>query len=165
MKIVHVEDYFDPQAGYQINELLMNNNENDKVYLITTKDQTPFHKKYQSKFDDDFALKYNVKIIRVNKLLKISTRILYFNLFRLIDSINPDLVFLHGIGDFKDLILFRKKRKYKIVRDCHMSWVASKNKFSKLYFIFYRLIFAKLINKTNIYSKVFYSKRTKKNFP
>lgn len=155
MKILHVEDYFDPHAGYQINEILMSKSLDDEIYLICSKDMTPFHKKYQKKNDKDFETKYKIKIIRMNKLIKISSRILYFNLFKKIDSIKPDLVFLHGIGDFKDLILFRRKRKYKIVRDCHMSWVASKNKYSRLYFKLYKIIFARKINNSMIYSKIF----------
>ena len=45
MKIVHVEDYFDPTAGYQINELLYAGKDlKDEVYLVTFTDMTPFHK-------------------------------------------------------------------------------------------------------------------------
>lgn len=48
-----------------------------------------------------------------------------------------------------------KKKPYKIVRDCHMSWVASRNRLRKLYYIFFRLFFANKINNTNKYEKVY----------
>ena len=52
LKIVHVEDYFDPTAGYQINELLnAGKNYKDEVYLITSYDMSPFHKKFNNDLD------------------------------------------------------------------------------------------------------------------
>src|SRR5699024_5430341 len=76
-------------------------------------------------------------------------------LWRKIDELQPDLLFLHGLGDFKDLILWKKKRKYKVVRDCHMSWVASRNKFRKIYYSAFKLLFSNKINQTSKYEVVF----------
>ncbi|MGP6140224.1 glycosyltransferase family 4 protein [Jeotgalibaca sp. A127] len=156
MIIVHVEDYFDPTAGYQINELLIAGKEfNDEVYLITSKDMSPFHKNISRDADRDFEVKTGVKVIRLESYFKVSSRILLKKLFKIIDKINPDVVYMHGIGDFKDLILFRKKRKYSIIRDCHMSWVASQNKFRVLYYKLFKIFFATIINRTEKYNKIF----------
>ena len=62
---------------------------------------------------------------------------------------------MHGIGDFKDLQLWGRKKEYIIFRDCHMSWIASKNRFAKLYYKLYKVLFALIINKTEKYKKVF----------
>lgn len=155
MKIIHVEDYFDPTAGYQINELLKVKSTDEEVYLISSYDMTPFHKNYDIEQDRIFEARYGVKIIRLEAKFKVASRMWIRGLNKKIKEINPDLVYMHGIGDFKDLQLWLPKKKYKIVRDCHMSWVASKNRFAKLYYKFYKLFFASLINSTDKYTKVF----------
>jgi glycosyltransferase involved in cell wall biosynthesis len=156
MRIIHVEDYFDPTAGYQINELLLASREFDhQVFLITSNDMTPFHKEIEIDNDKSFEKKTGVKIIRLEKRLKLSNRILLKNLRTTIEEIQPDIVFMHGIGDFKDLQLWKKKAKYKIIRDCHMSWVASKNKFRHFFYFAYRALFASIINRTNKYDIIY----------
>lgn len=156
MNIVHVENYFDPKAGYQINELLyMSKKFNDNVYLITSKDMGRFHKKYDAQLDKEFEVKTGVKIIRLDSFLKISSRIVLKDLNKQIELIKPDILFMHGIGDFRDLDLWKRKKSYKVVRDCHMSWVASQNKFKNLYYIFFRIFFSSIINITTKYEKIY----------
>lgn len=156
MKIVHVEDYFDPTAGYQINELLYAGKDlKDEVYLVTSTDMTPFHKKIDVSLDRKFERLTGVKIYRLKPILKISTRLLLKNFRKTIKQIDPDAVFMHGIGDFKDLQLWGKKPHYKVIRDCHMSWVASRNKFRHLYYFFFKYFFASIINRTNKYEIIF----------
>ena len=120
MKIVHVEDYFDPSAGYQINELLYAWKDfDDELFLITSNDMSPFHKKVDNYLDAKFEKETKVKIYRLKPILKVSTRLLLKDLNQTIKSINPDVVFMHGI-DFKDLRLLMKKPEYIIMRDCHV---------------------------------------------
>ncbi|KRQ85841.1 D-inositol-3-phosphate glycosyltransferase [Caloramator mitchellensis] len=156
MRILHIEDYFDPTAGYQINELLYaSKNFDDEVFLITSTDMSPFHKKVDIKKDREFEEKTGVKIYRLDPILKISSRLLLNNFRKTIKKINPDIIFMHGIGDFKDLQLWGRKKKYKIVRDCHMSWVASKNKFRNIFYLFYKIFFASIINRTDKYEVIY----------
>ncbi|NKF08507.1 glycosyltransferase family 4 protein [Clostridium gasigenes] len=156
MKIIHVEDYFDPMAGYQINELVRAGSKiGDEVYIITSNCMKPFHKDVDIKIDKKYEKELGIKIIRLSAKLIISTRVIMKDLYKVIDSINPDLVYFHGIGDFKDLQLWKNKKDYKIVRDCHMSWVASQNKFRKMYYKLFKIFFAKKINNTSKYDKVF----------
>ena len=156
MKIVHVEDYFDPSAGYQINELLYAWKDfDDELFLITSNDMSPFHKKVDNYLDAKFEKETKVKIYRLKPILKVSTRLLLKDLNQTIKSINPDVVFMHGIGDFKDLRLLMKKPEYIIMRDCHMSWIASKNRFRNFYYAFFKIIFASIINRTNKYEIIF----------
>lgn len=50
LKIVHIVDYFDPEGGYQINELLRKSyHTNDKYFLITSTDMSRFHKNVDEK--------------------------------------------------------------------------------------------------------------------
>lgn len=156
MKIVHVEDYFDPTAGYQINELLYaSKNFGDDVFLITSSDMTPFHKTVDLTKDIEYEKETGVKIIRLDPLVKISSRLILKKLNKTIKSINPDVVFMHGIGDFKDLQLWKNKPEYKIIRDCHMSWVASKNRFNKFFYKIFSVFFAPIINNSSKYEVVY----------
>lgn len=155
MKLVHVEDYFDPNAGYQINEFIRIKVPGVDQVVISSNDLSPFHKTLNVEEDKRASELYCFELIRLDVLIKISKRIVLRNLWRTIDSLKPDILFLHGIGDFKDIILFTSKKKYKIVRDCHMSWVASTNPFSKFYLKMFSLIFSSKINDSNKYAKVY----------
>lgn len=158
MRIIYVEDYFDSEAGYQINEMLKIKTKNE-IFLICTKDMGPFHKVYnklQEEKDREFENRFNIKIIRLDIAFKIGGRVIYQDLIKEIRKIEPNVLFLHGIGDFKDAyFLLLKKKNYLIFRDCHMSWVASRNKFAKLYYRFFANTFAKIINNSLKYEKIY----------
>jgi glycosyltransferase involved in cell wall biosynthesis len=156
MTLIHVEDFFDPKSGYQINELLYASRKLEhNIYLITSDSLKPMHKEVNDNEDLAFENATGIKIIRKRLLFEYSGRVILKGLFKEIDKIHPDVVFFHGIADFKDLSLLKGKKRYLIYRDCHMSWVASINKFRKIFFIVYRAIFAKMINSTEKYSKIF----------
>lgn len=122
MKIVYIEDCFDPTASYQINEILKQPHGRFEKILITSTDLTPFHKKLISEDDHYFAKKYNVKIIRLPVLFKISSRRWIKGLYKTIKKESADIVYMHGILDFKDIINLFICSKKIIFRDCHMSW-------------------------------------------
>lgn len=156
MKIVHVEDYFDPSAGYQINELVYANKiYNDEVYIITSTDMTPFHKSLNLDMDREFENNTGAKLIRLDPIIKVSGRLILKKMWKTIKEINPDILFMHGIGDFKDLCLLIPKLQYTVIRDCHMSWIASKNRFRKIFFSLFNIIFANIINSSNKYDVIF----------
>lgn len=157
MHIVHVEDRFEPTAGYQINELVKEQNELGYRIDIITSNKSIFSTNAELKISDrEFEKKYrNCTITRISPVLTISSRYYYKGLFRIIDEKNPDIVFLHGTCDFKDLVLLQKNKKYLIYRDCHMSWVASHNKFSGIFAKLYGQSFARLINKSKKYKKIY----------
>ncbi len=110
MKIVHVEDSFDPTAGYQTNELLRIQRDNVQQIVIAGKDLSVLHKKLDLIEDLKFENTYNVKIIRLDVVIRISSRIILKHLWSTIKEQQPDILFLHGIADFKDLRLFLKQK-------------------------------------------------------
>lgn len=116
---------------------------------------TPFHKTVDLTKDIEYEKETGVKIIRLDPLVKISSRLILKKLNKTIKSINPDVVFMHGIGDFKDLQLWKNKSEYKIIRDCHMSWVASKNRFNKFFYKVFSVFFAPIINNSSKYEVVY----------
>jgi glycosyltransferase involved in cell wall biosynthesis len=159
MKVVYVEDYFDSDAGYQINELINVSSSTDiEQVLITSFDLSPFHKTYdeiQKQKDREYEKNFKIRIIRLDVYLKVGSRLLYKRLKRTINQENPDILFMHGFGDFKDILFLYGKNNYLTFRDCHMSWVASKNKFAKIYYKLFALFFAPLINKHKKYEKIY----------
>lgn len=148
MKILHVKDIFDPDGNYQINELLReSSNYDDEVSILSTYDLSYFHKKYSHQKDKEFSEKYNVKIFRKKHTFKISSRFYTKGLFKEIDKINPDIVFIHNMGDIKDFIIaWSPSKKYILVRDCHMSWSGSKNKFNRLFYLVFQFLASPFIN-------------------
>ena len=156
MRVVHVEDRFEPNAGYQINELIKEQVKlGYDIEIITS--TIPIFSSYEQlrKDDEIYFNKYGVKIIRIKPMFIISSRYYFKGLFKLIDSKIPDIVFLHGIADFKDLVLFQKRKNYLIFRDCHMSWTASQNRFSHIFATLFSYTFAKIINNNHKYKKIY----------
>ncbi|NVO72621.1 glycosyltransferase [Photobacterium damselae] len=158
MKVVMVKYFFDTDANYQITEMAKVWPEQHELIIITTKYLDYVHKHYddnQKIKDEIFEKKYGVKIIRLDCWLRIGTRVLFKKLKNTVDEISPDVLFIHGIGDFNDIFYLYGKNKYLTFRDCHMSWIASKNKLAKFYYKFYSFLFAPIINKFNKYELVY----------
>ncbi|WP_448524111.1 glycosyltransferase family 4 protein [Pseudothermotoga sp.] len=156
VRIVHVEDYFDPEAGYQVNEMVMVSKDHGiDSYIITSNSMEPFHKNLSVEKDREFEAETGSTVIRLPVIFEYSRRLILKGLFKKIRELNPDLVFFHGIGDFKDLQLFGRRPNYVVVRDCHMSWVAARNRFRRIFYAFYRRAFAPIINKTDRYKVIF----------
>lgn len=156
MKIIHIDDRFEPFAGYQTNELIEEHiNNGNEVYVISSFDPLFSDKDTLLDQDKELKKKKGVTVIRLKETFKVASRYYYRDLNKVIEEINPDVVFSHYIGDFRDFWLFKKKKKYVLVRDCHMSWVASRNKFSKQFYWVYSHIFAPMINYTGKYFRVY----------
>lgn len=157
MNIIHVEDRFEPNAGYQINEMIKQHckNKENNVFLITS-DLPIFSDniKQLKSYDKELLNRFNnLTIMRIKPKFILSSRYYFPKLLKKIDDLNPDILYLHGIVDFKDLILLKNK-EYLIFRDCHMSRSGSQNRLSKQIIKFYNLFFSKMASKK--YQKVYY---------
>lgn len=161
MKIIHVEDFFHPDAGYQINVLTKYQSlQKNEVIIITSEiEKIPnsltdfFGRENIKEKDENFERENRVKIIRLPIHKYISGRSLYkYGIKRCIDNLKPDILYIHGEASIVGLQYMGRYRKlpYPIIFDSHMLEMASKNKFSKLFQVFYRRIFAPIIKKENI---------------
>ena len=162
MKIVHIEDFFYPMAGYQINILpkYLQKIGHENIIISSEYDKTP--KSLREFFDETdidnkdnlYSKEANVKIIRMPIRRFISGRALwkFKKLVKIIEDINPDIVYVHGndtlIG--MQLIAYYRNKKRKIITDSHMLEMASKNKFNKLFRLLYKSFITPIINKNNI---------------
>lgn len=161
MKIVHVEDFFHPDAGYQVNLLSrLQQAEGHDITVVTAElDKIPsfitafFGKDNIPQKDLAFTEETGVKIIRVPLLTFYSGRSIFHpRLFKVVSERNPDVVFVHGEDTLTGIlfILFSKWRKYPIVLDCHMLEMASLNRFREYFRAFYRRFITPIILRENI---------------
>lgn len=161
MKFVHVEDFFHPNAGYQLNLLSkLQVEEGHEVTIITSElDKVPdfltafFGKSNIIEKDKAFTERTGVKIIRYPLYGFYSGRSIFkFGLHKLIKSINPDVIFIHGEDTLTGirLLLDYKSFKKPFVLDCHMLEMASMNKFKNVFRYFFRKVITPIILKNNI---------------
>lgn len=161
MKIVHIEDFFHPEAGYQINilpkymvqaghEVTIITSEIDKAAKMLT---GFFGADNIEEKDSQYTHEYGVKIIRLPLRAYISGRAVFTSaLYRTIESEKPDVLFIHGNDTLTGMrcLLRRKKLDYPIAMDSHMLEMASQNRFNKVYRRIYRKIFTPIILKNDI---------------
>lgn len=161
MKIVHVEDFVHPDAGYQINVLSrLQSEQGHKVFIVTSElDKIPdflvsfFGKENISDKDEEFYKKTGVKIIRVPIHAYYSGRSIFkLGIFKTVDSLSPDIVFVHGEDTLIGIqfILRSIKRKYPLFLDCHMLEMASENRFRSVFRFLYRNFVTPFILKYSI---------------
>lgn len=162
MVIVNIEDFFIPDAGYQINILSKYFvGFGHKVYIVTA-EIDGFKDGVSSFFgtdnirerDAEFTRRTGVEVIRVKPLVNkfVSGRIIFGKkLFKTVDSLKPDVVFVHGNDTLTGIQYIMKRNKgYGLVTDSHMLKMASTNKFSVYFQKFYRTVVTPQIIKKKI---------------
>ena len=162
MKIVHVEDFVHPNAGYQINmlgrlqaqqghEVHIVGGEMDKFPAILTEffgnTDIPEH-------DERFHRETGARIHRVPLHGFYSGRAIFhlFKLFRKVRQLKPDVVFVHSEDTLTGIlfILFSRWLPYPLVLDCHMLEMASVNPYREYFRAFYRRLITPIILKRQI---------------
>lgn len=150
MKIVQIEDFFNPESGYQINILskYFSRFGHDVTIITSSIEKMPdFLKNYFEnqdirEKDREFEKKYGVRIIRLPIKAYISGRSVFslVQLLKQIKKLNPDVVYAHGNDTLSAIMvfLFHKKIPCRIVSDTHMVDIASSNKFRKWFRLFYK---------------------------
>jgi glycosyltransferase involved in cell wall biosynthesis len=161
MNIVHVEDFFHPDAGYQVNLLSrLQQQDGHQVTVVTAElDKVPFvltsffgkndilHK------DLAFECETGVRIVRVPLLGFYSGRAIYYpRVVRTVSSLRPDVVFVHGQDTAVGMLFIRLARwlKYPLVLDCHMLEMASQNRFREYFRAFFKRFITPVILRENI---------------
>lgn len=162
MKIVQIEDFFHPETGYQINILSkIWSSMGHEVHILTSsekhvprylKDFLDFEKLDEK--DEEYSVNYNVYIKRFDALANISNRMIFKkDILKYAFNLSPDIIYIHGndtyIGIKVATIL--NKLKIPVIMDSHMIEIASKNKFSSLFQLFYRKFITPKLVKSNIF--------------
>lgn len=162
MKIVHVEDFIHPDAGYQVNLLSrLQRAEGHQVAIVTGEmEKMPsvltefFGKDDMEGRDQRFARETGVPIYRVPLHGFYSGRAIFHmaSLFRRVNSLKPDVVFVHNEDTLTGIlfILFSRWLRYPIVLDCHMLEMASVNRFRHVFRYVYRKLITPIILRRKI---------------
>lgn len=161
MKIVQIEDYFHPEAGYQINILskYMAKAGHDVVIVTASLENCPddtlsiFDKSNIEEKDARYSSKYNVRIIRIPVKKVVFGRVLFDKkIFKIIADEKPDILYVHGNDTLIGMQCLLKYRNWGLpmIMDSHMLEMASANKFNKIYRKAYKAIFTPIIVKNHI---------------
>lgn len=161
MKIVHIEDFFHPEAGYQINILPKYMVRAGHEVTVITSEPGKAAEMLTGFFGTDgiaekdaaYTRAYGVKIIRLPLWAFVSGRAVFTSaLYRTIEKERPDVLFIHGNDTLTGMrcLLRRKKLGCSLVMDSHMLEMASQNRFKKAYRLVYRRIFTPIIVKNDI---------------
>lgn len=163
MRIVHIEDRFHPDLGYQINYFAKFHNPGDDFFIITS-DSLSIWGNFNSdnifKKDKDFEEKYQVKIIRLKALFSSGQKsnIWLIGLVKTIYEINPTVIYSHCVENYSSIriILSKLRHKYRIVTDTHTLYNQINYSLKqKIYYKFFKLFVASKINQNVI--PVFYT--------
>jgi glycosyltransferase involved in cell wall biosynthesis len=162
MRIVQVEDLFFPEAGYQLNLLSKYfARAGHEVYIVASRmERLPsnlagfFSAENIEERDKAYSEQNNVKIIRVPTLSYHSGRAIFRpGVFRLINALKPDIVYLHGNDTAIGILgtLFHRFLRTPILLDSHMDYVASANRFRSIFRRCYKLFVTPIIRRNGMY--------------
>lgn len=160
-RIIHIEDFFHPDAGYQVNILAKYlAQEGYDVYIITAEfEKLPsyltdfFGKECIEERDNAYEEKYGAKIIRIPLSAYVSGRAIYTKqIWKMIKEINPDVLYVHGCDTYIGMRVLTHCNKFngKVITDNHMVDVASKNPLRSLFRIYYKMRVTPCIVKNQI---------------
>jgi len=149
MKIVHIEDFFHPDAGYQVNILSRYQavHGHDVVVVCAELEKMPdelssfFGKEAIGKKDEAFRVSTGVRIVRIPLRAYVSGRAIYSGeIFRAVQALHPDLLYVHGNDTYIGIRYALKLTRlpYPVVFDNHMLAMASRNPLNNVFRAWYR---------------------------
>lgn len=161
MKIVHVEDFVHPDAGYQLNTLApLQVLQGHDVTIVTGElDRIPgfladfFGRENMPERDARFKAETGVEIIRIPLLGFYSGRAIFHpSILRRVSALEPDVVFVHGEDTVTGIVFIVLSRwlRHPLVLDCHMLEMASLNRFREYFRAFYRRFITPIILREKI---------------
>jgi len=161
MRIVHIEEFFHPDAGYQVNMLSrIQAREGHRVTVIAAElEKMPSHltaffgKDEIERKDAEFEQSTGVRIIRLPVLCYYSGRAIFKSgLFKTVSATQPDVAFIHAMETLTGILFvwFSHRLNYPLVLDSHMLEMATRNRFSGAFRAFFRTFVTPKILRENI---------------
>lgn len=159
MRILHWDEMFHPNFGYQINVLPVYQKKQGHEVTIMTAEHPENHPTFASfanskdnikELDQKFMDETGVKIIRLPIIGVYSGRVIYKPGFiKRINEEKPDVVMCHTSDTLSamQIIIAHNRVKAPLVFDNHMLEMASNNKLSKYFRLFYKRIVTPIIVK------------------
>ena len=151
MRIVMIEDFFHPEAGYQCNILSRYLTAYGHEVVMVTSEMEKMPDKYKDFFgceeleskDEYFSTRFGIKIVRIPLKSHISGRSIYDSqIYRVVDALNPDILYVHGNDTYIGIryIMRQGRLRYPIISDNHMIEIATNNRLSKYFKLFYKVV-------------------------
>lgn len=161
MKIIHVQDIFHPEAGYQENVISKYHSDEGHDVTVITAETEKLPASILGFFgsddirikDEAFYQEHGVKIIRMPILCYVSGRAIYKeHVFKIINEMKPDILFIHGNDTYLGIRFAFKlgKLDFPVIYDNHMLDIAAHNPLRFFYYFFYKQIVAKKIIKNKV---------------
>jgi glycosyltransferase involved in cell wall biosynthesis len=160
MRIVHIEDFFFPTAGYQINLLTrIQAKQGHEVTIVSSELEkvpsyyTAFFGRDTTEKDRKFSESSGVRVVRMPIIGFYSGRSIHYpRIFKQVESLNPDAVFVHGEDTLIGMQFIWKssKLRYPLILDCHMVEMASLHPLKHAFRWFYRYFVTPYILKNEI---------------
>lgn len=162
MHIVHVEDFFHPDAGYQVNLLSrLQVAQGHQCTIVTAElDKMPtfltsfFGKDNMPERDARFERETGVRVIRLPMLGFYSGRAIFSprRLLKTVSGLKPDVAFVHSEDTLTGMLFIWMSRwlSYPMILDCHMLEMASENRFKHQFRAFYKRFVTPIIVGRNI---------------
>lgn len=158
MKILHWDEMFHPNFGYQINVLTKFQAMQGHEVIIMSADNIDHHPKFSSfgfnddvaKADREFSEKYGIKIIRVPWYRVVSGRTIYKRGYiKKIIDVDADVIMCHTNDTLSamTIALSHKKINKPIVFDNHMLEMASNNPLRNVFRLFFQKVITPIIIK------------------
>ncbi len=161
MRIVHWDEMFHPDFGYQINVLTKYQAMQGHEIIIVTSEKIQNHPTFRGfathssdeeivKGDKNFEKMTGVKIIRLPIRKVVSGRVIYKRGYiKILEQLKPDVLFCHTHDTFSGMKITRyaKNAQFPIVFDSHMLEMASINPLKNLYRIYYKTFYTPIIKK------------------
>jgi len=156
MKIVHVEDFVHPDAGYQVNQLsrLQARDGHEVVIVAAELEKAPtfltrfFGADNIPERDERFFRETGVRIVRGPVYGFYSGRALFHpRLFRIVADLEPDCVFVHSEDSLSGMffIWLAPFLSYPLIFDSHSLEMGSVHRFKGGFRLFYRWLVAPFI--------------------
>lgn len=165
IRIVHIEDRFHPDMGYQLNYTAKYHDKSIDMHIITSNSLSLWENKSEriniEKKDVLFKKNTGVSIHRLPVLYekKNGYNLIMKGLLKKLYRLKPDIVFVHSIESYTSLNLLSRKKLYQdflLTCDTHTLYNQFRNSvFEKLYFLFYQKFVFPKINEHKI--PVFYT--------
>lgn len=161
MHIVQVEDFFYPEAGDQINILskyFVKLGHRVSIVCAEMEKMPDFLIEFYDigelkKMDELYSERYGVEIYRIPlRGYSLNRYIFESNVFSIVDSLCPDILYVHGNDTYIGCRYLLKASKcgYPIVTDSHMLMMASTSKWHGMFAFLYKNTLAKIIIKHEI---------------
>ena len=161
MKIVYVDETFNPAYGYQSNPLAKFQQKQGNEVTIVTVSRDQLHPVYRAFGDTGETLEHDDEVYQSStgvKILRVPTKGYFKNralisrdIFKTVRDQHPDVVFVHCAETLTAMRFLMHRKEWPMMLDSHMLSMASKSKFVVAFEALYRAIFRRIIEKNGYY--------------